>query len=267
MPATTTPRFELLHGRITGAGSETLLLSHGFGTDQSAWDSLRPWLETRYRVVSYDLAGAGPGGEAGYDPRRHGSLFGFADDLVDIIDELALERCVYVGHSVSGMIGAAAAQSRPEAFRRLVMIGASPRYLDEPGYVGGFSQADLDQLHAAMAANFQAWGAGFAPVVVGVPDTAAIHEFSRTLFQMRPDIALAVSRTIFQSDMRPVASRLDRPTHIVQTREDVAVPTAVARWLQSNIDNATLDIVDAVGHLPHMTAPQEIVRVLDQRLH
>lgn len=266
MAAHPTSRFELLHGRITGEGSETLLLSHGFGTDQSAWDALRPWLEERYRVVSYDLAGSGPGGERGYDPRRHGSLFGFADDLVDIIDELSLERCVYVGHSVSGMIGAAAAQSRPEAFRRLVMIGASPRYLNEPGYTGGFEQSDIDQLHGAMAANFQAWGAGFAPLVVGVPDSAAIHDFSRTLFQMRPDIALAVSRTIFQSDMRPVAGRLDRPTHIVQTREDVAVPAAVARWLQSNIDNATLDIVDAVGHLPHMTAPQEIVRVLDQRL-
>lgn len=266
MPATPTPRFDLLHGRITGAGRDTLILSHGFGTDQTAWDGLRPWLEARFRVVSYDLAGSGPGGEAGYDPLRHASLFGFADDLVDIIDELSLERCVYVGHSVSSMIGAAAAQSRPEAFRRLVMIGASPCYLNESGYTGGFDQADLDQLHDAMAANFQAWGAGFAPRVVGVPDGAAIHDFSRTLFQMRPDIALAVSRTIFQSDMRPVARRLDRPTHLVQAREDVAVPAEVARWLHAHVDNATLDIVDAVGHLPHMTAPQEILRVLEQRL-
>lgn len=267
MPASKPARFPLLHGRVTGRGADTVILSHGFGTDQSAWDALRPWFDERYRVVSFDLAGSGPEGQASYDPRRHNSLYGFADDLVEILDELAIERCIYVGHSVSGMIGAAAALTRPEAFRRLVMIGASPRYINEPGYVGGFDQQDLDGLHDAMAANFQAWGAGFAPVVVGVDDTAVVHEFSRTLFQMRPDIALAVSRTIFQSDMRDVASRLDRPTNIVQTRSDVAVPTEVARWLKSHVDGSTLDIVDAVGHLPHMTAPDEIVRVLEQRLN
>ncbi len=259
-------RFELLHGRVSGEGREIAVLSHGFGTDQSAWDALRPWFEARYRVVSFDLAGSGPDGYAGYDPRRHNSLYGFADDLLEIFDELGIERCVYVGHSVSGMIGAAAAVTRPEAFRRLVMIGASPRYLNEPGYTGGFEQQDLDELHDAMAANFQAWGAGFAPVVVGVSDRAAVHEFSRTLFQMRPDVALAVSRTIFQSDMRQVASRLDRPTNLIQTRSDVAVPTEVAEWLRGHIDGASLDIVDAVGHLPHMTAPDEVVRALEQRL-
>jgi sigma-B regulation protein RsbQ len=260
------PRFERLHGRITGRGSEVVVLSHGFGTDQSAWDALRPWFEERYRVVSFDLAGSGPEGHAGYDPRRHTSLYGFADDLLEIFDELEIEHCVYVGHSVSGMIGAAAALTRPEAFRRLVMIGASPRYLNEPGYTGGFEQQDLDELHDAMAANFQAWGAGFAPVVVGVSDRTAVHEFSRTLFQMRPDIALAVSRTIFQSDMRQVASRLDRPTSLIQTRSDVAVPGEVAEWLRGHVDGATLDVIDAVGHLPHMTAPDEVVRALEQRL-
>lgn len=266
MPASKPARFPLLHGRVTGRGSETVILSHGFGTDQTAWDALRPWFDERYRVVSFDLAGSGPEGHLGYDPKRHNSLYGFADDLVEILDELSIERCIYVGHSVSGMIGAAAALTRPEAFRRLVMIGASPRYINEPGYTGGFEQHDLDELHDAMAANFQAWGAGFAPVVVGVSDTAVVHEFSRTLFQMRPDIALAVSRTIFQSDMRDVASRLDRPTHLIQTRSDVAVPTEVAQWLKSHIDGSTLDIVDAVGHLPHMTAPTAVARALEQRL-
>ena len=259
-------KFAQLNGTITGAGRAVVLLSHGFGTDQTAWDAIRPWLDERFRVISFDLAGSGPGGEASYDFRRHDTLFGFADDLLEVLAELDIERCIYIGHSVSGMIGAAAAVAQPESFARLVMIGASPRYLNEPGYRGGFDQPDLDQLHDGMAANFQAWGAGFAPAVVGVPDNEAVHEFCRTLFLIRPDIALATSRTIFQSDMRPVAERLERPTHLLQTASDLAVPPEVAGWLNRHIDGSTLDILDAAGHLPHMTAPSEVIRLLEQRL-
>lgn len=259
-------KFETLHGRITGNGTRTVVLSHGFGTDQSAWDALRPALDAHFRVVSYNLAGAGPNGEASYDHRRHSSLYGFADDLVAILDELGIDSCIYIGHSVSGMIGAAAAAVRPEPFRRLILIGASPRYLDEPGYEGGFTREGLEALHAGMAANFQAWGAGFAPAVVGVPGHKAVDEFCRTLFQMRPDIALAISRTIFQSDMREIATRLERPTHIVQASRDVAVPMFVAQWLHRHIDGSTLDAIEAEGHLPHMTAPDEVLRVIERRL-
>ena len=243
-----------------------VVLSHGFGTDQTAWGAIRPWLDERFRVISFDLAGSGPGGEASYDFRRHDTLFGFADDLLEVLAELDVERCIYISHSVSGMIGAAAAVAQPEAFARLVMIGASPRYLNEPGYRGGFDQADLDQLYDGMAANFQAWGAGFAPAVIGVPDNAAVHEFCRTLFLIRPDIALATSRTIFQSDMRSIAERLECPTHLLQTAKDLAVPQEVALWLNRHIEGSSLDVLDAEGHLPHMTAPAEVIRLLEQRL-
>ncbi|MCB8882122.1 alpha/beta hydrolase [Acidisoma cellulosilytica] len=248
--------------------SETpvVILSHGFGTDQTAWSAIRPWLESRFRVISYDLAGAGPDGAKTYDFRQHSTLFGFADDLLSLLASQNIERCIYIGHSVSGMIGAAAAVADPDAFAKLVMIGASPRYLNDEGYHGGFEQSDLDGVFDGMATNFQAWGAGFAPAVVGVPDNKAIDEFSRTLFQIRPDIALATSRTIFQSDMRAVARRLERQTHILQTARDLAVPQDVAAWLNKSIDGSTLDTLDAEGHLPHMTAPDEIISVLERRL-
>ena len=261
-----TSRFAQLNGTISGVGTDMVVLSHGFGTDQTAWGAIRPWLDERFRVISFDLAGSGPGGEASYDFRRHDTLFGFADDLLEVLTELDVERCIYISHSVSGMIGAAAAVAQPEAFARLVMIGASPRYLNEPGYRGGFDQADLDQLYDGMAANFQAWGAGFAPAVIGVPDNAAVHEFCRTLFLIRPDIALATSRTIFQSDMRSIAERLERPTHLLQTAKDLAVPQEVALWLNRHIEGSSLDVLDAEGHLPHMTAPAEVIRLLEQRL-
>jgi sigma-B regulation protein RsbQ len=251
---------------ITGAGDELVVLSHGFGTDQTAWTAIRPWLETHFRVLSYDLAGAGPNGAQSYDTRRHNTLFGFADDLLDVLADHAVDRCIYIGHSVSGMIGAAAAVAQPETFAKLIMIGASPRYLNDNGYRGGFEQSDLDGLFDSMATNFQAWGAGFAPAVVGVPDNEAINEFCRTLFLVRPDIALATSRTIFQSDMRQIAERLERPVHLLQTARDLAVPGEVAAWLKTHIDGATLDTLDAEGHLPHMTAPAEVIRVLERRL-
>lgn len=259
-------KFEALAGRVTGQGREFLVLSHGFGTNQDSWEAIRPWTDRHFRTLSYNLAGTGPSGDSTYDHRRHSSLFGYADDLLDILEEQKVESCIYVGHSVSGMIGLAAAIARPALFSRLVMIGSSARYLNDGPYVGGFEQAELDGLHAAMAANYQAWCAGFAPLVVGVPDSKVIGEFARTLFALRPDIALATSRTIFQSDLRALVPRLTRPTHLIQTRQDVAVPMSACEWLHSHIKGATVDIVEAQGHLPHMTEPEQVIAMLGRRL-
>jgi sigma-B regulation protein RsbQ len=261
-----TEKFRRLHGTISGSGATTVILGHGFGTDQTAWRGVRDWLDARFRVVSFDMAGAGPDGERSYDPRRYGSLFGYADDLLEVIDELALENCIYIGHSVSCMIGVAAAVTRPDPFKKLLLIGGSPRYLNDDGYVGGFDQDGVDGLHDGMASNFQAWAAGFVPLVVGIPNNPAVDEFSRTLFLMRPDIALNISRTIFQSDMRETVKRLERPAHIIQTQRDMAVPGEVAAWLHGHIERSTLDVIDAEGHVPHMTAPDQIIGVFERYL-
>lgn len=258
--------FERFNGRRSGAGKPIAVLAHGFGTDQTAWSALRPWFEQRFEVISFDLAGCGPRGAETYDFDRHASLFGYADDLLDILDELEVERCTYIGHSMSAMIGALASIARPELFERMVMIGASPRYLDDDGYTGGFKPEDLENLFDSMSANYQAWVAGFAPMVVGVEDSEVIADFSNTLFQMRPDIALNTSRTIFNSDVRALAAQVSRPVHVIQTSVDVAVPVAVGHWLAEAIEGATLDFIDASGHLPHMTASGEVIRILDQRL-
>jgi sigma-B regulation protein RsbQ len=255
-----------LHGTISGTQGRTVILGHGFGTDQTAWNLVRPWLEARFRVVSFDMAGAGPDGAKNYNARRYGSLFAYADDLLDIIDELELENLIYIGHSVGCMIGVAAAVARPDPFRNLLLIAGSPRYLNEPGYAGGFEQYELDAVYDDMAANFQAWAAGFAPMVVGVSDKPAVDEFFRTLFLMRPDIALNTCRTIFQSDMREIVPRLERPAHIVQTQRDMAVPLSVAQWLHGNIERSTLDIIDAAGHTPHLTAPDQIIAMFERHL-
>lgn len=258
--------FERFNGRRSGQGKPIAVLSHGFGTDQTAWTTLRPWFEARFDVISFDLAGCGPKGADTYDFDRHGALFGYADDLLDLLDECDVEHCTYVGHSMSGMIGTLAAIARPELFERLVLIGASPRYLDDVEYIGGFKPEDLEGLFQSMSANYQAWVAGFAPMVVGVDDSAVIADFSNTLFQMRPDIALNTSRTIFTSDLRRSAAQLTTPVHVIQTAVDVAVPVQVGQWLANAIDGATLDVIDAAGHLPHMTATDAVIDILEQRL-
>ncbi len=258
--------FEELHGRRSGGGKCKAVLSHGFGTNQDAWSALRPWFDERYDVYSFDLPGCGRGGDKTYDFERYDSLYGYADGLIDLLDQTGIDDCLYVGHSMSAMIGAIASVGRPDLFSRIVMIGASPRYLNEPGYVGGFDATDLDALFDSMAAKYQAWAAGFAPLVVGVDDAHAVSEFSRGLFQMRPDIALHTSRTIFTSDVRNAARRVPVPVTLIQTANDVAVPREVGAWLAREMKDATLDIIDASGHLPHLTAPDAVMRILDKHL-
>ncbi len=259
-------KFERLHGRITGRGESTIVLGHGFGCDQTAWSKLLPWLEDRFRVVGFDFAGCGPGGELNYHQRRHASLFGYADDLVEILDELHFEDCVYIGHSVDSMVGAAASITRPRAISRLVMIAGSPCYLNQAGYQGGFEQSDLNELYNGMAANFQAWAAGFVPAVVGIANHAVIDEFSRMLFLIRPDIALAMVKVIFQSDLRALIPRLQCDVHIVQPRRDIAVPLAVARWMRERVGRGTLNVIESEGHVPHITEPAAVLEVLQQHL-
>ncbi len=258
--------FEARHGRVTGRGQRSVILSHGFGSDQTSFDLIRPWLDDRFRTISFDLAGAGPDGAASFDPRRHGSLFGYADDLLAIVDELDLSGALYIGHSVSGMIGTAAAVARPDVFGKIIMIGASARYRNDTNYHGGFEEEALEALFAAIASNFQSWGAGFAPVVVGVADEGAIREFSRTLFQMRPDIALQMARLIFQSDMRALVGQLTVPTHIIQSKRDAAVPEAAALWLHDTIAGSTFALIEAEGHLPHLTGPDAVIEQLSLQI-
>jgi sigma-B regulation protein RsbQ len=219
-------------------------------------------------VVLYDLAGAGPNGARSYDAERHATLEGYADDLLALLDELGIRRCAYVGHSVSGMVAALAAVARPSLFSRLVLIAPSPRYLNdaEAGYVGGFEQADLDGIYAGMSENFGAWTAGIAPLVAGVPGHPAADEFARTLFSMRPDIALRSARAIFESDLRRILPRLRTPAVIVQSRGDMAVPLAVVEYLRDCWAGSVLEMIEAEGHLPQMTAPAEVVRVLEAHL-
>lgn len=249
--------------RLVGAGDTTIVLAHGFGTDQTAWRYQAPALAERHRVLLFDHVGVGRSDLSAYSPRRYQSLRSYAIDVLNLLEELALEDVVYVGHSMSGMIGLLAAIEEPRRFRKLVLLGASPRYLDDEGYVGGFKRADLDGLYDAMQTNYHAWASGFAPIATGNPDKPDLaREFASTLAALRPDIALTAARTIFESDHRKDLPKLTLPTLVLQSQADVAVPIAVGAFLASHIPRAELQILDATGHLPHWSAPEQVTSAI-----
>src|SRR5688500_4873770 len=125
-------------------GGPPLLFAHGFGCDQNMWRFVVPAFEATHRVVLFDHVGAGGSDLSAYQPQRYSSLQGYAVDVLEILRELELSRVVFVGHSVSAMIGVLAANAEPTRFDALVLVGPSPRYVDDEGYAGGFSREDID---------------------------------------------------------------------------------------------------------------------------
>ncbi|XP_043709839.1 probable esterase KAI2 [Telopea speciosissima] len=250
--------------RVLGSGQRIIVLGHGFGTDQSVWKHLVPHLLDDHRVILYDNMGAGPTNPEYFDFDRYTTLEGYAYDLLTILEELQVESCIFVGHSISAIVGALASITRPGLFSKLVMISASPRYLNDVDYYGGFEQEDLDQLFEAMRSNYKAWCSGFAPLAVGGDmDSAAVQEFSRTLFNMRPDIALSVAQTIFQSDMREVLSLVTVPCHILQSIKDLAVPVMVSEYLHTHLGGESIvEVMGSDGHLPQLSSPDVVIPAL-----
>lgn len=250
--------------KVTGSGEQVIVLAHGFGTDQSVWKHLVPHLVDDYRVVLYDNMGAGTTNPDYFDFNRYSTLEGYAFDLLAILEELQIDSCILVGHSVSAMIGAIASISRPDLFTKLVMISGSPRYLNDVDYYGGFEQEELDQLFEAMRSNYKAWCSGFAPLAVGGDmDSVAVQEFSRTLFNMRPDIALSVAQTIFQSDMRQILGLVSVPCHIIQSMKDLAVPVVISEYLHQNLlADSVVEVMSSDGHLPQLSSPDIVIPVL-----
>ena len=249
--------------RIVGNGTQTIILAHGFGSDQSAWRHQVAAFTSNYRVVLFDHVGAGKSDFAAYSPRRYSSLYSYAEDLLDLCAELKLTQCILVGHSASGMISLLAALVEPQCFSQLFFVNASPRYLNDVGYVGGFEQSDLDALYAAMASNYYAWASGFAPFVMGNPDKPELAtEFANTLAAIRPDIAQAVARMIFQSDHRAELPRLKVPTVILQSSNDIAVPSEVGWYMADKIPHSKLIPISATGHLPHLSAPDTVTSAI-----
>lgn len=238
------------HVNVSGGGERTVVLGNGFGTTQTVWARLLPWLEERFRVVRFDWLTA----PQHYDYTRYFSLEAYAVDLLRVIERTAAAPCVLIGHSMSGMIGMLAGKARPEAFERAIMINPSPCYINGPDYVGGFSEEEINGLLLGMSDNYQTWVNGFAPVAVGAAALRhEVEEFATGLLDMRPDVAFSMALTLFRSDLRDQLDGYAVPTTILQSTEDVAVPVDVAETLRRSWPRCEVRLIDADGHLPHMT--------------
>lgn len=245
--------------------SQTLILAHGFGTDQTSWKHIVDAFKDKYRIILYDNVGGGKSDPDAFSPNRYDSLDAYAQDLIDLCNSLEINDAIIVAHSVSGMISLLASIKQPDLFSKLILIAASPRYLNDVDYVGGFDQPTLDELYDTMANNYYAWVSGFATATMANPDKPHLAEnFAKSLAEIRPDIAQSVLRVIFQSDYRSSLAKLTRETALIHTKEDLAVPREVADYLHAHIQNSTLQIINATGHFPHISAPQELENALKQ---
>jgi len=237
---------------------QPLLFAHGFGCDQHMWRFVAPAFADRYKVVLFDHVGAGGSDLAAYDRDRYATLDGYADDVLAICRDLDLHDVVFVGHSVSAMIGVLASVKEPDRFARLVLVGPSPRYIDDEGYVGGFGRQDIDELLESLDSNYLGWSSAMAPVIMGNPDRPELGaELTESFCRTDPDIARRFARVTFLSDNRADLSRVTTPTLVLQSRQDAIAPTVVGEYVRDAIPGSELVLLDAVGHCPNLSAPEQ----------
>ncbi|MDH6228072.1 alpha/beta hydrolase [Streptomyces sp. MJP52] len=233
-----------------------VVLAHGFGCDQNMWRLTLPALVEDHRVVLFDYVGSGGSDLSAFSEDRYGSLDGYARDVVEVCEALDLRDAVFVGHSVSAMVGVLAADTAPERIGALVMVAPSPRYIDDEGYRGGFSAEDIDELLESLESNYLGWSAAMAPVIMGNADRPELGEELRNSFcATDPDMARVFARTTFLSDARDDLKSVRVPTLVLECAEDAIAPREVGAFVHRAIPGSTLVTLDATGHCPHLSAP------------
>ncbi|MET9855575.1 alpha/beta hydrolase [Streptomyces sp. NPDC006450] len=241
-------------GRVDGP---VVLLAHGFGCDQNMWRLVLPALAEDFRVVLFDYVGSGNADPSAWSEQRYGSLDGYALDVLEVCEELDLRDVIFVGHSVSAMVGVLAAAKAPQRFARLVMVAPSPRYIDEDGYRGGFAAEDIDELLESLESNYLGWSAAMAPVIMGNADRPELgHELTTSFCATDPDMARVFARTTFLSDSRKDLKAVTVPTLVLECRQDVIAPREVGAYVHAAIPGSHLVTLDATGHCPQLSAPE-----------
>lgn len=253
--------------KIGGQGQKVLVFAHGFGCDQYVWDNIAPAFESKYRVVLFDYVGSGKSDKTAYEKKRYRTLHGYKQDLLELCDALSLENIVFIGHSVSSMIGALAAVERPELMKNLIMIGPSPYFLNEPGYQGGFEQEEIEGMLQMIKGNYNEFARFLSPIVMQNaerPHLAA--EFEQLLCANDPQVMSDFAEATFLSDTREDLAKVTVPTLILQSRNDAVAPESVGEYVHSQIDNSEYKIIDAEGHSPHISHAEETVSIIAEYL-
>jgi len=249
---------------VVGSGAAAMMFAHGFGCDQNMWRLIVPSYAGRYRCVLFDLVGSGGSDLSAYDPAKYSSLQGYADDVLEIIGEFAQGPVIFVGHSVSTMIGLLANVKQPQKFAAQIMIGPSPCYVNGGDYVGGFERKDIDSLLDTLDSNYLGWSSTMAPAIMGAPDQPELgKELTNSFCRTDPEIAKQFARVTFLSDNREDLPMLTTPTLIVQCTDDLIAPVVVGEYTHRMLLDSTLAVIDNVGHCPHLSSPGACTDAID----
>jgi sigma-B regulation protein RsbQ len=240
-----------------------MIFAHGFGCDQNMWRFLAPAFESEFRVVLFDNVGAGKSDLCAYDFVRYGSLHGYADDIVEIGQALDLEGAIFVGHSVSAMIGALASLKAPGMFESLIMVGPSARYINDGDYVGGFAEDQIEELLEFLGDNHLGWSAAMAPAIMGNADRPELgDELTNSFCRTDPAIAKVFARVTFTSDNRADLPSITARTLILQCSDDIIAPPEVGAYIRDRIAGSELVQLAATGHCPNLSAPDEVIAAI-----
>ena len=241
-----------------------MFFAHGFGCDQNMWRLLEPAYAKRYRTVLFDLVGSGASDLTAYDRGKYASLDGYAEDVVEVVAEFSRGPTLFVGHSVSAMIGMLADLKSPVRFTAQIMIGPSPCYINDHDYVGGFQRSDIEGLLDTLEGNYLGWASNMAPVIMGAPEQPELGvELTNSFCRTDPEIAKQFARATFLADNRAEVPRLTTPTLILQCSDDLIAPLAVGEYLHRTLPHSTLTVVDNIGHCPHLSAPGSSAAAID----
>jgi sigma-B regulation protein RsbQ len=240
-----------------------MIFAHGFGCDQHMWRLVAPAFGEDHQLILFDHVGAGRSDLSAWDSERYSSLDGYAQDVVQIADELDLGDAVLVGHSVSAIIGVLAAAQDPSRFSRLVLVSPSTRYTDDPPYRGGFTEADIDELLESLDSNYLGWSGAVAPMIMGNPNRPELaEELTNSFCRTDPEIARHFARVTFTSDNRADLADVTVPTLVLQCRHDAIAPVEVGTYVHDSLPDSRLVVLEAAGHCPQLSAPDQVVAAI-----
>jgi sigma-B regulation protein RsbQ len=240
-----------------------MVLAHGYGCDQNMWRLITPAFEVDYRIILFDYVGHGQSDFSAFSAVRYAGLDGYAADILEICEVLAVRNAVFVGHSVSSMIGVLAAQRDPSRFEALVLVGPSPRYINEGEYIGGFTREDIEGMLDVLDSNHLGWSSTMAPVIMGNADRPELSaELHNSFCRTAPEVAKHFARVTFLGDNRSDLEHVAIPCLVIQCREDAIAPQVVGDYVHRKITGSQLALLDATGHCPHLSDPADTIAAM-----
>lgn len=254
--------------RVFGKGAQPIMFAHGFGCDQNMWRFITPAFKDNYQIILFDYVGSGKSNLLAYSAERYSDLSGYVQDVLDICETLNLKDIIFIGHSVSAVIGILAAIQQPERFSRLILIGPSPRYINEsPDYIGGFERADIEGLFDMMDKNYIGWAKFLAPAIMQNAERPELaSELEESFCSTDPVIARRFAEVTFFSDNRSDLTKVRTPSLIMQCAEDIIAPLEVGNYVHKHLPESTLRIMKATGHCPHLSHPDETIQIIKEYL-